>query len=169
MQITTSNPSPDQIGRTARDRRRAIGETLRETAERARVGLRFLSEFERGKPTAELGKVLAVLDSLGLRLGIAAADPAEENAPEGGYSRLLGTDFPYDWSNSRMDAETFIRKVLGAGRYEDLLRIVDHFGFDRIAREARALQEPARSKAADQLTRICRGMLMAPTVDADAS
>jgi transcriptional regulator with XRE-family HTH domain len=32
------------------------------------VGERFLSELERGKTTAELGKVLQVLNRLGLRI-----------------------------------------------------------------------------------------------------
>ena len=32
------------------------------------VGERFLSELERGKPTVELGKVLQVLNRLGLHL-----------------------------------------------------------------------------------------------------
>jgi len=32
------------------------------------VGIRFLSELERGKPTAELGKVLQVVARLGLEI-----------------------------------------------------------------------------------------------------
>jgi hypothetical protein len=36
----------------------------------AGVGLRFLIELERGKPTVRLAKVLAVLDALGCRLDV---------------------------------------------------------------------------------------------------
>lgn len=165
----TTIQSPRDLGRAVRARRRARGLGLREAAPGADVGTRFFSEFERGKPTAELGKVLAVLDSLGLNLRVAPREADPDRAPEGGYSRLLGTEFPYDWSNSRMDADTFIRKVLQSGRYDDLLRTVDHFGFDRVGQEVRALHEPLKSKVADQLARIYRGLLMAQPVDADAS
>jgi transcriptional regulator with XRE-family HTH domain len=36
----------------------------------AGVGLRFLVELERGKPSVRLAKVLAVLDALGCRLQV---------------------------------------------------------------------------------------------------
>jgi hypothetical protein len=36
--------------------------------------VRFLSELERGKPTARLGETLRVLSSLGLRLSIEDPD-----------------------------------------------------------------------------------------------
>ena len=38
----------------------------------AGVGLRFLLELERGKPTAQLGKALGVLTALGCQIAIKA-------------------------------------------------------------------------------------------------
>lgn len=41
-----------------------------ELATRARVSRQWISEFEAGKPTAELGLVIRLLDALGLRLNV---------------------------------------------------------------------------------------------------
>ncbi len=62
--------SPKQIGQLVRSIRRAQGLRQDQLAAAAGVGVRFLVEVERGKPTAQLGKVLAVLDALGCTLTI---------------------------------------------------------------------------------------------------
>jgi len=46
--------------------RRALKLRQADLAAAAGVGLRFLIELEAGKPTAQLGKTLAVLNALGL-------------------------------------------------------------------------------------------------------
>jgi len=43
-----------------------------ELAAAANVGVRFLIELEAGKPTAQLGKTLAVLNALGLDCNLVA-------------------------------------------------------------------------------------------------
>jgi HTH-type transcriptional regulator / antitoxin HipB len=60
--------SVDQIGATVRYRRKLLNATQSKTAGLSGVGQRFLSELERGKPTAETGKVLKVLQRLGLEM-----------------------------------------------------------------------------------------------------
>ena len=62
--------SPKQIGQFVRGVRRKQGLRQDQLAAAAGVGVRFLVEVERGKPTAQLGKVLAVLDALGCTLRI---------------------------------------------------------------------------------------------------
>lgn len=42
--------------------------TLERVAGMTRVGMRFLSELERGKETAQLGKVIQILNQLGLEM-----------------------------------------------------------------------------------------------------
>ena len=58
------------IGEIIRTERKAQGLRQDELAAASGVGLRFIVELERGKPTVQLGKVLAVLDALGCTLSI---------------------------------------------------------------------------------------------------
>ena len=58
------------IGRCVRARRKAQGATQAEFAELCGVDVRFISELENGKPTLELGRVLQILNSLGLDLSV---------------------------------------------------------------------------------------------------
>lgn len=57
-----------EIGRLVRQRRKQAGLTLKEAAGMAGVGVRFLSELERGKPTLQLGLAMQVLHLFGLEL-----------------------------------------------------------------------------------------------------
>lgn len=57
-----------EIGAIVRARRKTLGVTQAELAGLADVGARFVVELERGKETLELGKVLRVLDRLGIQL-----------------------------------------------------------------------------------------------------
>jgi y4mF family transcriptional regulator len=60
--ITTT---PATIGQAIRSARKALGLRQPELAAAAGVGLRFLVELERGKPTAQLGLTLTVLQAVG--------------------------------------------------------------------------------------------------------
>lgn len=60
--------TPEELGRTIRNARRAVGLNQSELAGAANVGLRYIVDLEAGKPTAHIGKALAVLDALGCRL-----------------------------------------------------------------------------------------------------
>jgi HTH-type transcriptional regulator/antitoxin HipB len=59
-----------ELGQAIRRRRQAIGLTQAEVAQVAGVGNRFVSELERGKATAEFGKILRVVSVLGLDLHV---------------------------------------------------------------------------------------------------
>jgi HTH-type transcriptional regulator/antitoxin HipB len=63
--------SAGEFGRAIRLRRKALGLTQGGVAQVAGVGNRFVSEVERGKPTAEFGKVLRLVSVLGLDVQIA--------------------------------------------------------------------------------------------------
>ena len=67
--------TPQEIGQQVRDRRRALGLRQDQLAGAAGVGLRFLVELEQGKPTAQIGKALAVIRALGLTLRIEPGSP----------------------------------------------------------------------------------------------
>lgn len=59
-----------EIGAIVRARRREQGLTQHDLADVSGSGFRFISELERGKASAEAGKVLRVLKELGLRVFI---------------------------------------------------------------------------------------------------
>ena len=65
--------SPAELGKTIREARRAAGLTQEQLAGAAGVGVRFLIEVEAGKPTAQLGKTLAVLAVLGCSVRVEPA------------------------------------------------------------------------------------------------
>ena len=66
MTQTVSNPLA--LGRIVRETRRALGLTQPKLALSAGVGVRFLVDIERGKPTAQIGKIMQVLAALGIEL-----------------------------------------------------------------------------------------------------
>lgn len=64
----------EALGNAIRQERKALGLRQDELAAASGVGLRFIVELERGKPTVQLGKVLSVLAALGCDLQLRAPD-----------------------------------------------------------------------------------------------
>lgn len=62
--------NPAEIGQLIRKRRKESGLTLKDAAGMAGVGVRFLSELERGKTTLQIGLVIEVLQLFGLELHV---------------------------------------------------------------------------------------------------
>ena len=58
----------EELGRVARTHRKQRRLTLETVSGLGNLSTRFLSEFERGKETAEIGKVLKALRTLGLEV-----------------------------------------------------------------------------------------------------
>lgn len=58
----------EELGKLTRAHRKSHAITLETVGGLANLGQRFLSEFERGKETAEIGKVLKALHTLGLEV-----------------------------------------------------------------------------------------------------
>lgn len=70
----------EEIGVVVRQARLDQGLRQDHLAAAAGVGLRFLVELERGKPTVRLAKVLAVLNALGYRLEVTPPPTAGRDA-----------------------------------------------------------------------------------------
>ena len=70
--------TPDQLGLAIRAVRTASAVRQDELAGKLGFSTRFASEVEHGKPTAQVGKVLKLLDALGIQL---ALDIPDEAAP----------------------------------------------------------------------------------------
>ena len=73
--------APRDVGVAVRGRRKDLGMSQADLAARAGVSRRWLSAFEAGKPSVELGIVLKVLDALGLRLSV--DHPLGHDRPQG--------------------------------------------------------------------------------------
>lgn len=57
-----------ELGRAVRARRKEVGLTQTDLATAAGTSLRFVSEVERGKPTARIEGVMRLLHALGIEL-----------------------------------------------------------------------------------------------------
>ncbi len=77
-ETTHDEPDRESLGGFVRARRKANGLTQRELADLAGVGVRFVSELEREKPTLRLDAVDAVLAVFGKRLGVVERPRDEE-------------------------------------------------------------------------------------------
>jgi len=71
--VDSESVSLPEIGAFIRRRRRANNLTQRELSELANVGLRLVSELERGKPTLRTDAVNRVLAVFGQMLGVVPA------------------------------------------------------------------------------------------------
>ncbi len=60
--------STAELGRAIRAERKALGLTQGDLAAACGVSVRFISELERGRASAGVGRVLRVLNMLGLRV-----------------------------------------------------------------------------------------------------
>jgi y4mF family transcriptional regulator len=60
--------NPQELGKHLLKERKHLKLTQREISEFADVGRKFIIEVEKGKATAQIGKVFELLNSLGLEL-----------------------------------------------------------------------------------------------------
>ena len=70
--------TPKEIGGVIRSTRKQMRVTQADLALTSGTGLRFIIDLEKGKPTCQIGKVLTVLQTLGIEASLTA--PAEEGA-----------------------------------------------------------------------------------------
>lgn len=74
---TTPVTDPEALGRVIRDTRRALGITQPDLALSVGVGVRFIVDIEKGKPTAQIGKIMQVLGALGICTQLVSPDRPE--------------------------------------------------------------------------------------------
>lgn len=68
--------TPAQIGALIRDTRKKLGVTQKDLALTSGTGMRFIIDLEKGKETCEIGKALAILNTLGIKITL--TPPAKE-------------------------------------------------------------------------------------------
>ncbi len=141
-----------ELGQLIRSERKASGVTLQQTSAKSKIGVRFLSELERGKATAEIGKVISALHTVGLDMAVVqkpinykvevietttindSAINYSANSSQS-LSDQLALEYPYHWSNPDISNAVFIRMVLAKTRFNDILKITHHFGIALIEAE----------------------------------
>jgi y4mF family transcriptional regulator len=82
MKITDSK----SLGSAVRNARRAFGVTQDQLALTSGTNRRFIIELEQGKPTAQIGKMLQVLRTLGISIALTpplGMSPAGEEGDNG--------------------------------------------------------------------------------------
>jgi HTH-type transcriptional regulator / antitoxin HipB len=58
----------EQIGKLIRGTRKTLGVTQKDLSLTSGTGLRFVIDLEKGKETCEVGKVLTILHTLGIKM-----------------------------------------------------------------------------------------------------
>jgi HTH-type transcriptional regulator/antitoxin HipB len=78
--MTVMKYTPRDIGKLVRETRKGLSVTQKALALTSGTGLRFIIELERGKATAEIGKVLTILQTLGIQLTLTPPPAATKRA-----------------------------------------------------------------------------------------
>ena len=65
---------PAQIGELIRATRKKLGVTQKDLALASGKGLLFIIDLEKGKDTCEIGKALAILNTLGIEITLKPPD-----------------------------------------------------------------------------------------------
>ena len=66
--------STEEIGQVIRHVRKQLGVTQSDLALAAGTGLRFIIDLEKGKSTCQIGKILQVLQVLGIQCDLSHAE-----------------------------------------------------------------------------------------------
>lgn len=69
--------SPEELGLIVRAVRKSAGIRQDDMAALAQLSKQFAADVEHGKPTAQIGRVIRLLDNLGLKLSVHVPESAE--------------------------------------------------------------------------------------------
>lgn len=117
-----------ELGQLAKKTRGETGLRIKDLHNYTRLATRFIGEFERGKETTQLGKVMEMLDSMGLELVVRTRRNETMVDP-----RSLGLTKSRFWSSgNQLPAYRIIARVLADPTEEDLHILKQQFGLDSI-------------------------------------
>jgi len=122
METIVHNPS--ELGHIASQTRSELGLRQSDVHAHTKLATRFIGEVEHGKETAQIGKVMKMLDSLGLELVVRPkSDKAKVNPHQLGLSKMRF------WSSGdQLPVNRVIARVLADPTKEDLLVLKKRFG-----------------------------------------
>ena len=135
MEVIIHNPS--ELGRLASQTRSELGLRQSDVHAHTRLATRFIGEVEHGKETAQIGKVMDMLESLGLELVIRSkSEEAKVNPHQLGLSKVRF------WSSGDLlPVNRVIARVLADPTKEDLLILKKRFGMGRVLSTWKQLKE----------------------------
>ena len=151
METIVHNPS--ELGRLASQIRSELGLRQSDVHAHTKLATRFIGEVENGKETAQIGKVMDMLESLGLELVIRSKpDEATVNPHQLGLSKVRF------WSSGdRLPVNRVIARVLADPTKEDLLILKNHFGMGLILSTWKQLKD--RHEVAESVIPVTANLL----------
>lgn len=149
------------LGRLTKQTRAESGLRIKDLHNYTHLATRFIGEFERGKETAQLGKVMEMLEGMGLELVVRPRRDETLVDP-----RSLGFTKGRFWSSgSQLPAYRIIARVLADPAEEDLQILKQRFGLGSIL--ATWLELRTRGEVAELVIPVTMGMLRKLTAPAE--
>lgn len=129
--------NPSELGMFASQTRLGLGLTQTDMHNYTKLNRRFIGEVEHGKETAQLGKVMAMLESMGLEIVIrpkvnqSMVDPLSLELSKGRF-----------WSSGqKLPVVRVIARVLADPIEKDLVILKNYFGLSTILATWKQLQD----------------------------
>lgn len=145
--------NPGELGRLAGETRARLGLTQLALHDYTKLNRRFIGEVEHGKETAQLGKVMTMLESMGLEMVIrpkvdqTMVDPHELGLSKGRF-----------WSSGQqLPAIRVVARVLADPVEKDLIILKDRFGLSTILATWQQLQD--RGEVAESVAPLTSQLL----------
>lgn len=76
--MSSATFSMEELSQFIKQRRKSLGLSQAEIAKSSNLGVRFIGDLERGKPTCEIGKVLQVLAALSIELQLTTSQERDK-------------------------------------------------------------------------------------------
>lgn len=135
METIVHNPS--ELGLLARQTRSELGLRQSDLHAYTKLATRFIGEMEHGKATAQIGKVMDILESMGLELVIRPkTDETMVNPHQLGLSKIRF------WSSGdQLPLVRVIARVLADPTEDDLITLKQRFGMSLILSTWQQLRE----------------------------
>jgi len=145
--------SPAELGQIAEKTRSELGLRQTDLHGLTKLTTRFIGEVEHGKNTAQIGKVMALLDSMGLEVVIRAKTDETMVSPH-----LLGLSKERFWSSGKcLPMNRVIARVLADPVENDIAILKQHFGISLILSTWKQLLE--RNEVAESVIPVTRDIL----------
>lgn len=145
--------NPTELGQIAEKTRVELGLRQTDLHNLTKLATRFIGEVEHGKDSAQIGKVMELLDSMGLEVVVRPKSDKTEVSPHS-----LSLSRGRFWSSGKtLPVNRIIARVLADPTENDIAILKQHFGLSLILSTWKQLQE--RKEVAESVVPITQGIL----------